>query len=836
MGTLKVGMRSGALALAAALFLAPGAARATNDCGALNTGNMFTENCPDAAYTGIVYWDQPNAVTLTVPGTATTATVTAGANNGLHNGITIRTNDDTTSPRTSAVRNIRLTVGGAGTFVAIEQSGTRASSWYNNRGIVVFQRDGDGATTTLDIKSGVTIGTSTDKMESRGIEVRTYESDAGAVTVTNAAAIHSEDGGIHVENPGAGAVTLTNSGAIATDDRGIYVHDSGSAGAVTVANSGAITSESTGNDEGIFAKTIGKDSAGDNAGVSITHSAGAIAVADGGIGIKVHVGTARSEDDVGGAGYQAPMNAGLAKVSVTGGSVSAKGGAIQATNYEAGSVKIDTSAGVTLTSTHGHGIHAELTDVGNTEGTVTVTNAATIAAGTTTMASGHGIFVKRPSGSGAVTVTNSGTITASGYGIFSMATGTVSVTHSAGDIEAETESGIYARNSAGNADAVTVAVTGGSVKSDGQSKPAVQVLQLGTGDAVARVSSGATLTSKHNAGIYANLDHAANAAGQVKITSGGTIAGRKGVYARAGRASVVTIAAGTTTSETRAAAAQPLIDVTWSGSFSHGTSVTVAQDDDDRFVASTAARAIAIAQEVETEKAIRYGSPAGIEAQVMSWRDVMTQVAKGDDPDAVADNTAQMNLLSESHAASRRTAILEQFKAALGNGDIAVADEVFGAIKTGATSLDGVTDAEIVTYLQTDDVARRTLLRNVLAQSLSDEEKAVLRAVATDTGLDAALDDEDADFSEAYKMAVKDLLKHHNVGDIRVAMDGGSIDSRGDGIRAYYATPHANNGAIEVTIAAGATVTGANAGVYVANAGLNEGESGTADDLSPSQI
>ena len=67
---------------------------------------------------------------------------------------------------------------------------------------------------------------------------------------------------------------------------------------------------------------------------------------------------------------------------------------------------------------------------------------------------------------------------------------------------------------------------------------------------------------------------------------------------------------------------------------------------------------------------------------------------------------------------------------------------------------------------------------------------------------------------------MKDLLKRHNVGDIRVAMDGGSIDSRGDGIRAYYATPHANNGAISVSVAEGATVKGGMAGVYVANAGI----------------
>ena len=309
-GVLGAAGVAGGWALAAALFLAPGAARAVNDCGALNSGNSFTENCPDAAYTGIVYWDQANPVTLTVPGTAATI-ITAGANNGLHNGITIRTNDDTTSPRTSAVRNIGLTVGGSGTFVAIEQSGTRASSWYNNRGILVRQRDGDGATTTLDVKSGVTIGTATDKMENGGIEVVVDQSDAGAVTVTSGAAIYSEadgdrPGGIHIGNAGSGAVTLTNSGAIVSDARGINVQDTGSAGAVTITNSGAITSAATTGLEGIRAVSTGKDADGDDAGVSVTHSAGAIAVAMGGVGIRAHVGMSRSEGDTGGAPTSRP--------------------------------------------------------------------------------------------------------------------------------------------------------------------------------------------------------------------------------------------------------------------------------------------------------------------------------------------------------------------------------------------------------------------------------------------------------------------------------------------------------------------------------------------------
>ena len=781
-------------AFLALLLLAPGAARAVNDCGALNAGNTFTENCPDAAYTGIVYWDQANAVTLTVPGTATTTTITAGANNGLHNGITIRTNDDTTSPRTSAIRNIALTVGGSGTFVAIVQSGTRASSWYNNRGILVRQRDGGGATTMLDVKSGVTIGTATDKMENGGIEVVVDQSDAGAVTVTSGAAIYSEadgdrPGGIHIGNAGSGAVTLTNSGAIVSDARGINVEDTGSAGAVTIMSSGAVTSAATTALEGIRAVSTGKDAANTVAGVSITHSSGAVSVA-GGVGIRAHVGTSRSEGDTEGVGYQAPMNAGLAKVAVTGGSVTSKGHAVEAVNFEAGSVEVMVAAGVTATSTEGRGIDAVLRDVGNTAGTVSVT--------------------------------------------------------SAGAVTADAASGIHARNAAGNAGAVTVAVTGGSVTTKGTRAHAVEALQEGTGDAVVDVSDGAAITSKQNAGILAQLRLAGNDEGQVKVTQGGTIAGRTGVHAYVSRDS----ASG---GETRATAAQPLIDVTWTGSFSHGTTATVAQDDSDRWVASDATLALTHHRTVEAGKydrgddagkGTRYGTAAGIEAQVMSWNDVAARVAEADDPGMIADNAAQMALLAETGAGSQRTAILAAFKAALGNGAIDVADGVFDAVKTGETSLDDVTDAEIVTYLSTDDADTRTLLRNVLKYSLSETEMAVLRAAVTTkkTGLtDAVLDaglpsDATMEQKTAFRTAVRAFLDDFNVGDIRIAVGttsarGSIVASRGDGIRAYYATQNDANGAISVTIAAGSTVTGGVAGVYVANAGLNAGVAGTADDI-----
>ena len=556
---------------------------------------------------------------------------------------------------------------------------------------------------------------------------------------------------------------MTNSGDLTSNTRGIDVLDDGTAGAVTVMNSGAVTSASTGGHEGIFVRTTRKDAAGTNAGVSVTHSAGDIAVAMGGVGIKAHVGVFRSEGDTEGVGYVAPENEGLVKVAVTGGSVASKRNAVEAINYEAGSVEVTVAAGATLTSTEGFGIDAVLTDVGNTAGTVSVT--------------------------------------------------------SAGAVTADAESGIHARNAAGNAVAVTVAVTGGSVTTKGMREHAVEAFQEGTGDAIVNVSDGAEIVSRQNAGILARLRLAGNDEGQVKVTQGGTIAGRTGVHAYVSRDSATT--------ETRTAANQPLIDVTWTGAFSHGTTATVAQDDSDRWAASDATDALTHHRTVEAGKATRYGTPAGIDAQVMSWNDVAVRVAEADGR-MIADNAAQMVLLAETGAGSRRAAILAAFKAALGNGDIDVADGVFDAVKTGETSLDDVTDAEIVTYLSTDDADTRTLLRNVLKYSLSEAEMAVLRAAVTDTGLtDAVLDaalpaDATNEQKTAYRTAVRGFLNDFNVGDIRVAMNGGSIDSRGDGIRAYYATPNDRNGRIDVTIAAGSTVDvsdGGMAGVYVANAG-----------------
>ena len=478
-----------------------------------------------------------------------------------------------------------------------------------------------------------------------------------------------------------------------------------------------------------------------------------------------------------------------------------------------------------------------------TSGDVTIT---TTAGSSITATAGAGIHPQDNAGhTGTVTVTNAGDITAGTWGILAnrLGAGTVSVTSSGGTVFGMTEPGIFAANKAGDASDLPVDVTGGAVRSAGRNKPAIRAWNRGTGDLAVTLASGAGAISKHAAGVFATLGNAYSTTSQAEITQGGTIQGRTGVY--------VEVAHGSTaaTPTARGAGEQPMIDVVWTGAFSHGTAATVAPNDNGRFQAATAAQVLSFDQEAAAVKALeggslRYGGAAGVEAHALSWRDVVAQVAKGDDPGAIADATAQANLLSTTHADSRRADILAQLRAALGNDEIAVAAAVLTAIDSTATSVSDLSDAEIVTYLSTDDDATRTLLRNILAQGLSDKEKAVLRAVAADEGLAAALADADAAFPAAYRTAVNALLNLYNVGNVRVAMNGGSIRAaRGDGIRAYYAMSNDNNGGISVTVAAGTTVTGGKAGIHVANAGtglqvakkytyaFGMGDGPTADDL-----
>ena len=520
------------------------------------------------------------------------------------------------------------------------------------------------------------------------------------------------------------------------------------------------------------------------------------------------------------------------------------------TNTGAVSAGVGNAASTALGNTRPHGILLNIappTDAGfNGDATLTNSGPVTVSGGydgirmnynahgdavvdnqaggdvTATAAGGRGIVLLHSTGDGAATIRNAATINAAGDSaenngaaqgaiVLRRNGGTiagVALLDNRGDVTATAASAIYVYSLHG-----VIRVTNrGDLSGEGSLGRGIRAWTEGNGG-VTVTSTGGEIASASAQGIHVRSD----GAGAVRISSASDISARTGVLAEVTRASAM--------GETRAAEDQPLIGVTWTGTFARDAAKTAA-DDRGRFAAATAADMLSFDQESAAGKALegslRYGGAAGIEAHALSWRDVVTAVAKGDDPGTIADATAQMNLLSTTHADSRRAAILARFRAALRNADLAVAAAVLTDVDSTATSVSDLSDAEIVDYLDDDDAATRALLRNVLAQGLSDKEKAVLRAVATNTGLDTALDDADAGFDNAYKTAVRALLDRYNVGNIRVYMNEGSIDSRGDGIRAYYATPHDMNGAIDVTVAEGVRVTGGKAGVYAANGGSIE--------------
>ncbi len=876
-GTLVSGALGAALLAAAALLLAPGEARADHECGAVPSGGGAI-TCSGATYAdGIEYVNTAalhgnNAYTVNIPGssTATTTITVKAAQSGFGTqGVAVRLvkgwGSGGSLPRPGLTVNIGGETGGTAHVVNIRQGGaTWVVDGYQDNGIQI-ENGGIGSSTTLNVRRGVTIGTQSTPMERAGINLW-----LDVNPLTGGGAYHAQ---------GAGAVSLTNEAPIFARTAGIKVHraSGGAVDATNIVNRGAIsagvgnpsdTSAEVEQPHGINLIAAGSQARTNHTGAAKITNTGAITVSGAYAGIRMNYnlyGAAEIDNE---GDVAAAMGRGIQldySVNGSGAVTLTNSGAISAATYGirlrkasgSGAVAFTNSGAVTVTGDAAPGVgHALylLEEAGVSAGAVTITNSgvlrsknhavfasmaltATNADGLTlansaavTSEDGDGIRIQRHN-AGTVTVMNSAAVAGRGYGVYIDKEGTagaVSVTHSAGAVTSGTRSGIRASNAFGNADDVTVKVTGGSVASSGRNATnhpahAVTLRQMGTGDAVFELASGATLTSMHNAGVFATLGAGNNTAGQIRITQAGAISGRTGVLAEVPRASAV--------GETRMAADQPLIDVAWTGSFAREAAKTAA-DDTGRFTAATVADALAFDQEAAAVKTleeagtVRYGGAAGIEAHALSWRDVAAQAAKGDDPDPDADTNPmtaaeQMNLLSTTHADSERTAILAQLRAALANEEIEVAAAVLTAIDSTAASVSDLSDAEIVDYLDDDDAATRALLRNVLAQGLSDKEKAVLRAVAAGdaTALTTALDDADADFSNDYKAAVRALLDRYNVGNVRVAMTGGSIDSRGDGIRAWYATLNDMNGAIEVTVAEGASVTGARAGVHVANAG-----------------
>ncbi len=864
-GSASGGGRLSALAasllLGAALLLTPGGGawgQQSYECqtGATTPADSGTISCADQAWTGGIRHTMSNSaasLSLTVGGGAATTVTAAGGNHGINL-------DSGTAPTVAGTMS--LTVGNAGAVAIVESSG-------NNNGINVRrQGNTNGGTVTVNIHDTVTIGTSTTRM--RGSGIWSWTNPTATVTFTTAAAIYSTGEGIRLTRsnntagPATGDLILTNTGAVNATASAIRIgNSSNSTGAITVANSGNLTSangtaiqvrtngggamivtNSGGalsamhamNGRGIDMQATGNGAATLHltGGTIASGQAGAYVQSDGTGTIAVTLSGTRIESGSHGIRVRA-LGGGVSILTLTGGTIetSAEAG-IRVESPGTGAVTIrgtaadaETQSGPTITAAT-HGIHVR--KVGSTAGDVFI--ATTGGAITATQ---FGIYVEDSSSYGAdVTIDNAAGITANrAISVSRLGDGGVSIDNRAGLVLSRNDPAILAQNAAGAASTVRVSIMGGTLQTEGAGVAAIQADNRGTGDVSVAIAAGATAISWNHAGILAQLLESYDAGNpQMTIEQEGAILGRKGVHARVDQHSVADPVV------TRPAADQPVIAIVWTGSFAAGTTAQTAPDDNGRFSTADVAGVPRLAQPLAASAISGglYDGAAGIEAQVMSWREVATQVATGDQPSAFANNAAQRAVVPTG-ATAADNAYVAAFRAAFGNQELAIAPSVFDDIKSGATGMGDLTDADIVTYLQTDDAAVRTLLRDLLRQGFSEAERAVLAALAMGggAGLDDALND--AAFGPGYRSAIRNLLlPRYHAGNIRIAMNGGSIASRGDGIRAYYAIAHDNNGAIDITVAAGATVTGARAGIWVANAGLDEGAAGPSDDIRKQSV
>ncbi len=677
----------------------------------------------------------------------------------------------------SSAASLSLTVGGG--------AATTVTAANANAGIGL----GTGSSTsavgdlTLTVGSAGEVAVVEDSLASHGIHMLQRGGGATTADVRSGVTIGTattplRNRGISLElnrdaaNRGGGAASLTSGAAIHAAHQGLYVWRSSTAqtgAATTIVNTGAISSgvgnaasTQTGNlrPHGIVLSVETPDDGSSDGDAKITNSGG-ITVSGGYDGIRM--------------------------------------------NYDAfGDAEVDNRVGgdITATAAGGRGIALLYSQ---SSGTARIKNAATINAA--------GDAAEDDDDSGAIYLKNSG---ASASAVF---------IENSGDVTATAASAIYtyAQNGA-------VSVTNsGDLSASGEGGRGIHVWNEGDG-AVTVTSSGGEIESAAAEGLYVLSEDTGN--GQVKITQAGAIRGRTGVYAQVAHSTTAATVA------QRAATDQPLIDIAWTGA--SGKTAATASDDTGRFAATALDRAaVDVHRGAVVEKVTRYGQAAGIEARIMSIGDVATFVANGDDPLELMSQDAQTALLTgmspgdvtaSPGTEARKAAIVKQFRKLVEAEDfvsITDRDDIDNNPKDGTYE-----DEEILNWLGFNSPERRTFLRDLLRQGLSegvdenvDEgEKKILEELTTGGNLGPLFDllptfQGVSWYSDAWKEGVRAFLRRYNVGNIRISVNAGDISSRGDGIRAYYATPHPNNGAISITVAAGASVTGGKAGIWVANAG-----------------
>ena len=330
-----------------------------------------------------------------------------------------------------------------------------------------------------------------------------------------------------------------------------------------------------------------------------------------------------------------------------------------------------------------------------------------------------------------------------------------------------------------------------------------------------RIGAGVRISAPFANGVQGRLG-GSNTAG-VAITHQGAIRARDtGILAWASLASGIEILRLADHEDVR----EPMIHVVSSGDVTVGAGVmeswireAVAGDDG---TLSAAERAVLDAIEAEDSDALETALAALPAAYADDWKARMRGFlsARGL---GMTDKSQAVEITTHERAADRATF------------------EILGIPRAGIRAM--VMDHERISgYIRVSDqdpailaidAASRTPEQQAALleqRALSAVERRVLEAVLLGGDLEAALAALPADYTDAEKTGIRLRATYYNEGDVRVDVTGGTIASDGDGVHARYILTNDRNGAISVTVAGGARVTGGRNGIYVGSAGAGAGD------------
>ena len=440
----------------------------------------------------------------------------------------------------------------------------------------------------------------------------------------------------------------------------------------------------------------------------------------------------------------------------------------------------------------------------------------------TTGARSYGIlgYVDRPASASALSIDADGVAVSTtgdtSHGFFALHLGTGGVAVDLEDVAISTTGdGSYGvvgniRNAASTAAIAIDAAGDRAIAVEGLNTAGILGLQAGLGSVGVTTGAGTAITAPFAAGMEARATNDAGAAGRVVVTHGGAAEAREvGVLAWAARSSGHTMGDGAQTADD-AARTEAMIAVTSSGTVTVGASVM------DAFIRARIAGAdeTLSAAEQAVLSAIMSGDSGALDTALEAlpaaydadWKAEARNLLRKriDEPDAArAANRAAEEILGLSRAGVRAVALSHTGMATfIRQGD---RDPAILAIAAASR-----------TEQQQAALAEQ--------EKLSAAERTVLEAALTGSGLEAALTALSATaYTDDWKDGVRQRAASYNAGDVRVDVTGGAIDAEGNGVEALYAVPHDRNGAIAVTVAEGARVTGGANGLYVRGAGAGAG-------------